>query len=113
MTQVVPHNPDMDALEILRLYASGQRLSCRYCNVELRSIPEQLRPGEQPTFLQCPNNPNHMTLFSDSAKGMREVHQATDRAPEWSRRGLTIHSSRSRFAARLNSGVMRGQELVR
>ncbi len=81
MSQVVLHNPDMDSSEILRLYAAGLRLSCRYCKVELRSIPEQLQSGELPLYLQCPNNPNHMALHVDPAKGMRAIRRFTNEGP--------------------------------
>ena len=82
MAQVIPHQTDMDASEILRLYAAGTHLSCRYCKVELRTIPEQLQPGQMPLYLQCPNNPNHMALHCDPAKGMQEIRKSTRRAPE-------------------------------
>lgn len=68
MPETIPHHPDMDAAEILRLYAAGQRLTCRYCKVELKSVPERLGPGDRPIGLMCPNNPNHMTLRTHPAK---------------------------------------------
>ncbi|MEG3792189.1 hypothetical protein V1318_18885 [Lysobacter sp. CCNWLW3] len=73
MTEAIPHHPDMDAAEILRLYATGQRLPCRYCKVELKSIPEQLASGEWPIHLTCPNNPNHISLHADPARGRAPV----------------------------------------
>ena len=83
MVQVIPHRAEMQTEEILRLYASGYRISCRYCKVEFRTIPEKLKPGEQPSFVQCPNNPNHMSVCSDTMTSLRAVREAMrDGAPE-------------------------------
>jgi hypothetical protein len=66
----------MDALEILRLYAEGHRLVCRYCKVEFETIPKSLALGERPMHIVCPKNPNHMTILAEPEapmKAMREL----------------------------------------
>ena len=69
----IVHQADMKSTEVLRLYADGYRLVCRYCKIEFTTIPETLSPGETPTFVSCPKNRNHMHLVTDSAHAMRGV----------------------------------------
>ena len=69
----IVHQADMKSTEVLRLYADGYRLVCRYCKIEFTTIPETLSPGEAPMFVSCPKNMNHMHLVTDPAHAMRGV----------------------------------------
>jgi hypothetical protein len=71
----IPHRPEMDTQEILRLYAEGFRLVCRYCKVEFTTIPETLLPGQTPQYVACPNNKNHMTILCEPAEAMKSVRE--------------------------------------
>jgi len=57
----------MSASEIFQLYSEGFRLVCRYCKVELSTVPASLIPGQKPQYVACPNNQNHITLLSEPA----------------------------------------------
>jgi hypothetical protein len=70
---VIVNQADMPGREILRLYAEGFRLVCRYCKVEFSTIPDTLAPGEMPVSVSCPKNINHMHLVNDPASAMQSV----------------------------------------
>jgi hypothetical protein len=70
---VIVHQADMQARDILRLYAEGFRLICRYCKVEFTTVPGTLAPGETPVSVSCPKNINHMHLLNDPASAMKGV----------------------------------------
>jgi hypothetical protein len=71
--RVIVHQADMQGGEILRLYAEGYRLVCRYCKVEFTTIPKTLTPGELPVSVSCPKNINHMHLLNDPPSAMKGV----------------------------------------
>lgn len=71
--RLITHQAGMKAQEVLRLYAEGFRLVCRYCKVEFTTIPEALEPNEIPISVTCPSNINHMHLRIEPEQAMKGV----------------------------------------
>ena len=89
-----------------------------YASAQAASVSLRVAPGLQSCALAMSGgigrNPHSQAAFAPGARRFRRAAGSCGISPSvwlatasllWANGGLTIHSSRSRFAARLNSGV--------
>lgn len=69
----ITHQSEMSGQDVLRLYAQGYQVMCRYCKIPFITRPEVLGEGETPLYVACGRNPQHFSLLSEPADRMQEM----------------------------------------
>lgn len=71
---------EVSAVQALRMFESGQNLSCPVCKSILESIPSGVSPGTgRISGLRCPINMKHFLIYGEDADTMKKAREGLRR----------------------------------